>query len=74
MEDLIRKQPGILSTAVGYAGGALENPTHEIVSSGQTGHAESLKIDFDSERVTYRQILDFFFPDPRPVNSEPARQ
>jgi methionine-S-sulfoxide reductase len=61
VEDLIRKLPGVIDTTVGYTGGTVANATYEIVKSGRTGHAESIQIVFDPERISYEQILDFFF-------------
>ena len=61
MQDLIRKLPGVTDTRVGYTGGDLDNPGYKDVSSGRTGHAESIKIEFDPNAISYRQILEFFF-------------
>ena len=57
LQDLIRKQPGVVKTYVGYAGGSVENPTYER----HTGHAEALEIEYDTEKTSYKQLLDFFF-------------
>jgi peptide-methionine (S)-S-oxide reductase len=57
MQELIRKQPGVISTRVGYCGGANENPTYE----NHPGHAEAVEIEFDSETTSYKNLLDFFF-------------
>ncbi|MCU1350627.1 MAG: msrA [Acidobacteria bacterium] len=61
VEELIRKLPGVIDTEVGYTGGTLENPTYEDMKTGRTGHAESLEIKFDPEKVSYEEILDYFF-------------
>jgi peptide-methionine (S)-S-oxide reductase len=61
MEDLIRKLPGVIDTTVGYTGGNVPNPTYEIVKSTATGHAEAIEIIFDSETLSYRSLLEFFF-------------
>jgi len=53
--------PGVLATAVGYAGGFTPNPTYEEVCSGRTGHAEVVLIAFDPERVSDEQLLRIFW-------------
>lgn len=57
MEELIRKQVGVINTTVGYTGGKLENPSYE----NHEGHAEAIEIEFDPEKTTYKNMLDFFF-------------
>jgi methionine-R-sulfoxide reductase/methionine-S-sulfoxide reductase len=57
MQDLIRRQPGVLSTRVGYTGGRNERPTYRR----HPGHAEAVEIVFDPAQTTYRDILAFFF-------------
>jgi peptide-methionine (S)-S-oxide reductase len=57
LEELIRKQPGIITTEVGYAGGHNDNPTYER----HPGHAEALKITYYPGKTSYQRILDFFF-------------
>lgn len=61
MEPAFDKLEGVISTTVGYSGGSLENPTYEAVSSGATGHAEVVQIEFDPEVVTYEKLLDVFW-------------
>ena len=53
--------PGVISTAVGYAGGYTPNPTYDEVCSGKTGHAEVVLVAFDPTRVTYEQLLKVFW-------------
>jgi peptide-methionine (S)-S-oxide reductase len=60
-EEHFFTRPGVLSTAVGYAGGGTRNPTYEEVCSGRTGHAEAVRVTFDPTRVTYRQLLRVFW-------------
>jgi methionine-S-sulfoxide reductase len=72
VEELIRKLPGVVDTTVGYAGGTLDKPRYEDVKSGRTGHAESLQIEFDPSKISYDDILDFFFRlhDPTTANRQ----
>ena len=61
MEEIIRKIPGVIDTEVGYTGGSTKNPTYRDVCQGNTGHAEAVRIEFDPSKISYPQILDFFF-------------
>ncbi|MNT27131.1 Peptide methionine sulfoxide reductase MsrA 3 [compost metagenome] len=61
MEDLLRKQPGITKAEVGYAGGTTKNATYNIVKTGVTNHAESVRLTFDTEKTSYEKILMYFF-------------
>jgi methionine-S-sulfoxide reductase len=61
MEELVRRIPGVLETEVGYTGGKVPDATYDIVKTGRTGHAESLKIVFDPKQLTYRHLLFEFF-------------
>lgn len=53
--------PGVVSTEVGYTGGSLKNPSYEQVCTGQTGHAEAVKVIFMPEKLNFRTLLEFFF-------------
>lgn len=57
MQDLIRKLPGVLSTRVGYTGGEVPNATYR----NHGHHAEAIEIVFDPAKITYRDLLEFFF-------------
>ena len=57
LEDLVRNQPGVLDTEVGYTGGQNDNPTYQ----NHPGHAEALEITYDTDETSYKKILDFFF-------------
>lgn len=57
MEELIRNQPGVIDTCVGYTGGKVQDPTYE----NHEGHAEAVEITYDSEKTSYKKLLDFFF-------------
>jgi peptide methionine sulfoxide reductase msrA/msrB len=72
MEEIIRKIPGVLKTTVGYSGGTTANPTYEEVCTGGTGHAESIQVEFDSARLSYETLLDYFFRmhDPTTLNRQ----
>ncbi len=60
-ERLFWETPGVVSTAVGYAGGRLEHPTYREVCSGATGHAEVVLVVFDPARVSYEELLRVFW-------------
>ncbi|HLG81891.1 MAG TPA: peptide-methionine (S)-S-oxide reductase MsrA [Bradyrhizobium sp.] len=68
MQDLIRKQPGVISTRVGYTGGEVKNATYR----NHEGHAEAIEIVFDPDKTSYRTLLEFFFQihDPTTLNRQ----
>jgi len=72
VEELIRALPGVIETEVGYTGGRTDHPTYEQVHAGTTGHAEAVKIVFDPGRISFEQILEFFFRmhDPTTLNRQ----
>jgi peptide-methionine (S)-S-oxide reductase len=72
VEATFRQIPGVISTAVGYAGGRTENPTYEDVCYRDTGHAEAVEVEFDSARVTFEDLLQVFFDnhDPTTLNRQ----
>jgi peptide-methionine (S)-S-oxide reductase len=57
MQDLIRKRPGVISTRVGYSGGDVPNATYRKHGT----HAEAIEIVFDPDRMSFRELLEFFF-------------
>lgn len=61
LEPVYQELRGVESVKSGYAGGEAENPTYEQVCSGVTGHAEVVRITFDPDVVSYRQLLEVFF-------------
>jgi len=72
MEEILRDIPGVVDTEVGYTGGTTTNATYEQVSSGRSGHAESVRVTFDPERLTYEELLGWFFRmhDPTTLNRQ----
>ena len=71
MQDVFQHVKGVTATTVGYAGGAKESADYETVSTGQTGHAESLEIKYDPAQVSFGQLLNIYFTaaiDPTELN------
>ena len=64
------KDQGVIDVQVGYAGGHVENPTYEQVSRGDTGHKEVARILFDPDRISYRKLLEVFWENIDPFDSE----
>ena len=71
-EVAFRQVPGVVSTAVGYLGGTLANPTYKDVCSGRTGHAEVVEVTYDPGRVAYDDLLNVFWTnhDPTTLNRQ----
>lgn len=67
VEEAFRVLPGVVSTAVGYAGGHTDNPTYKDVCSGTTGHAEVVEVTFDPAVVSYATLLGTFFGNHNPT-------
>lgn len=61
MQDILREVPGVLETEVGYAGGRTASPRYSDVKTGKTGHAESIRIVFDPQRLSYAELLESWF-------------
>jgi len=72
MENIIRKIPGVLETDVGYSGGDFATPGYEDVTTGQTGHAETVRVVFDPSVLSFETLLDYFFRmhDPTTLNRQ----
>ena len=71
-EAIFKRLKGVISVVPGYAGGTKENPTYEEVCSGNTGHAETIKIEFNSNIIGFDKILDVFWHthNPTTVNQQ----
>jgi len=69
METAFEGVPGVLSAVSGYTGGTKKNPTYEEVSSGSTGHAESVKVTFDPSKISYAKLLDIYWHNIDPVSA-----
>ncbi len=72
VEAAFRQVEGVLSTAVGYSGGTLANPTYEDVCSHDTGHAEVVQVEYDPTKVSYEELLEVFWKnhDPTQLNRQ----
>jgi peptide methionine sulfoxide reductase msrA/msrB len=72
MENIIRKIPGVIETDVGYSGGSLQDPSYQDVTTGRTGHAESVRVVFDPKVLSYEALLGYFFRmhDPTTLNRQ----
>jgi peptide-methionine (S)-S-oxide reductase len=71
-EAVFKRLKGVISVEPGYSGGMVENPTYEQVSSGDTGHAESIRIEFNPDIISFKTILDVFWytHDPTTLNQQ----
>ena len=71
-ETIFDNVNGVLSVVPGYIGGSTENPTYEQVCSGNTGHAEAVKIEYDSNIISFDELLEVFFKthDPTTLNRQ----
>lgn len=74
LDAVFSQLAGVYRVTSGYCGGYNANPTYEEVCSGATGHAEAVRINYDSERISYRQLLQVFFAihDPTTLNRQGA--
>ena len=61
LDAVYRQVNGVLRVISGYMGGEPENPTYEMVCTGQTGYAEVVRLEFDESVISYREILEIFF-------------
>jgi len=72
VEAAFRQVKGVTSTAVGYMGGTLKDPTYEDVCTDRTGHAEVVQVEFDPSQVSYQELLQVFWDnhDPTTLNRQ----
>jgi peptide-methionine (S)-S-oxide reductase len=73
-EAVFKELQGVEKVESGYAGGSVDNPTYEQVSTGQTGHAEAIEITYDPKVISYKELLEVFFVvhDPTTLNRQGA--
>jgi methionine-S-sulfoxide reductase len=64
------KAPGVIKTTVGYCGGTEPNPTYQLVSSEKTNYRESIQIDYDPTKISYNQLLDIYWKQIDPTQSD----
>jgi peptide methionine sulfoxide reductase msrA/msrB len=71
-EDYLQKVPGVIDAISGYMGGHTKNPTYEDVCTHETGHAETVKVIYDPDKVSYKELLAWFFKihDPTQMNRQ----
>ena len=71
-EENFSKLNGIINTEVGYCGGNVDKTTYEDVCSGETNHAEVVKIEFDEKKISYEKLVEKFFEmhDPTTLNMQ----
>lgn len=70
MEEAFDTVPGVIATTSGYTGGQVKNPTYEQVSSGRTGHAEAVQVEYDPSKVTYARLLEVFWRNIDPTQKD----
>jgi peptide-methionine (S)-S-oxide reductase len=70
MEEVYEKVPGVIAAVSGYMGGQVKNPTYEQVSSGGTGHAEVVQVEYDPAKVSYARLLEIFWRNVDPTQKD----
>ncbi|MBI2606499.1 MAG: bifunctional methionine sulfoxide reductase B/A protein [Deltaproteobacteria bacterium] len=72
VEELVRKLPGVIETRVGYTGGLTDHPVYDQVHRGDSGHAEAVQVIFDPKKLSYEDLLAYFFRlhDPTTLNRQ----
>lgn len=73
-EAIFEELNGVLSVESGYSGGTVKNPTYEAICTGETGHAECVQIQYESDKISYDELLEVFFEvhDPTSLNRQGA--
>ncbi|MEP6685360.1 MAG: peptide-methionine (S)-S-oxide reductase MsrA [Verrucomicrobiota bacterium] len=70
MQPPFDRTAGVISTIVGYAGGKEQNPTYKQVSAGETSHRESIEVTFDPTKITYEKLLEVFWHNINPIQTD----
>ena len=70
MEEAFDKVPGVIATVSGYMGGHVKNPTYEQVTTGRTGHAEAVQVEYDPAKVSYARLLEVFWRNIDPTHKD----
>jgi len=72
LEAVYQQVKGVAAVESGYTGGSVQNPNYEQVCGGQTGHAEVVRLSFDPEQISFRELLEIFFTihDPTTLNRQ----
>ena len=60
IEEKFSSISGVINTEVGYIGGSVKNPTYEMVCTGNTNHAEAVRLFYDEESISYNELLNIF--------------
>jgi len=69
-EAIFKRVEGVVNVESGYTGGDLEGPTYQEISTGTTGHAETIKLEFDADKISFEEILDIFFATHNPTTKD----
>lgn len=70
MEEVYDKVPGVVATTSGYMGGKVKDPTYEQVTTGRTGHAEIVQVEYDPKQVTYAKLVEVFWRNIDPTQKD----
>ncbi|WP_062058005.1 peptide-methionine (S)-S-oxide reductase MsrA [Aquimarina longa] len=73
-EAVFQRLEGVYEVESGYTGGTIKNPAYREITTGRTGHAEAIKVQYDSKKITYKELLEVFFAthDPTTLNRQGA--